>query len=513
MAELKPKLNQTYNLSYNFAIKHGVILKNLEDDQAQVACLEKICAPEVLSELNRYLNVPLEIEILSKEDFNNLLNNAYSSSSSDAKTMMADIEDDIDLSAFAQQLPSTQDLLASEDDAPVIRLINVLLTQAIKQDASDIHIETYEDKIIIRFRIDGILRVVLEPQRALAPIIISRIKVMAKLDIAEKRLPQDGRIGLRVAGREVDLRVSTMPTTYGERIVMRILDKQSSRLDLAQLGMNKKILTQIHKLLENPFGILLVTGPTGSGKTTTLYSMLSVLNQTTRNILTVEDPVEYNLEGIGQTQVNTKVEMTFAKGLRAILRQDPDIVMVGEIRDLETVEVSIQASLTGHLVLSTLHTNTAIGAITRLRDMGVEPFLLSSSVIGVLAQRLVRLLCRYCMISLPADPATCDLLGIDPSNPPMLNYPGNYSNNNVLNANKYFCEHCGSTGFMGRSGIYELAVIDDQMQQLIHQGASEQELEREARKTNQSMSSDGIKKVLAGLTSVEEVLRVITIEK
>jgi len=499
-----------FKLSYNFVSKHGVIIKNIFEDHIEIACLEKICSLEVISELNRYFNLPLEFEILDKDKFNHLVHQQYSNTSSEAKAMMADIEDDIDLSSFIDSLPSTQDLLATDDNAPVIKLINVLLTQAIKQDASDVHIETYEDKIIIRFRIDGVLRVVLEPQRALAPLITSRIKVMAKLDIAEKRLPQDGRIGLRIAGREVDLRVSTMPTTYGERIVMRILDKQASKLDITHLGMDKKILSKINKLLENPYGIILVTGPTGSGKTTTLYSMLTILNKNTRNILTVEDPVEYNLAGIGQTQVNTKVDMTFAKGLRAILRQDPDIVMVGEIRDLETVEVSIQASLTGHLVLSTLHTNTAIGAITRLRDMGVEPFLLASSVLAVLAQRLFRLLCRHCMISMQADAATCEILGVDSNHPPILNYPGNH---NILDAGKYHCDHCGSTGFMGRSGIYELAVIDEKIRLLIHQGASEQELEKEVRKSTPSMSNDGIKKVLAGLTSIEEVLRVINIEK
>ncbi len=498
-----------FKLNYNFASRHGVLINNINAQQVELVCREELCSPEIVSELQRNLEKPLEFQIVSKDDFNHLLNKIYSHTS-DAHAMMANIEDDLDLSAFIDLLPSTQDLLASDDNAPVIKLINILLTQAIKQDASDIHVETYEEKIVIRFRIDGILRVVLEPQRALAPLVISRIKVMAKLDIAEKRLPQDGRIGLRIAGREVDLRVSTMPTTYGERIVMRILDKQTSKLDLAQLGMSKKTLIKIYKLLENPYGIILVTGPTGSGKTTTLYSMLTVLNKNTRNILTVEDPVEYNLPGIGQTQVNTKVDMTFAKGLRAILRQDPDIVMVGEIRDLETVEVSIQASLTGHLVLSTLHTNTAIGAITRLRDMGVEPFLLASSVLGVLAQRLVRLLCRHCMISLQADAATCELLGVDPQTPPIINYPGNH---NLSDAVKYSCEYCGSTGFSGREGIYDLVVIDEKVRSLIHDGASEHELEKEVRKTSPSMSSDGIKKVLAGLTSIEEVLRVINIEK
>lgn len=508
MSEQANKNN--FKLNYSFANKQGIIIGQILDNSITIACREKICRPEVISELNRHFGLPLEFEILNKDDFNNLLNKIYSDTSSDAQVMMANIEEDIDLSAFAQQLHSTQDLLETDDDAPVIKLINVLLSTAIKQDASDVHIETYEDKIIIRFRIDGVLRIVLEPQRALAPVIISRIKVMAKLDIAEKRLPQDGRIALRIAGREIDLRVSTMPTTYGERIVMRILDRQANKLDLNHLGMDNKLLTKIYKLLEHPYGIILVTGPTGSGKTTSLYSMLTVLNKNTRNILTVEDPVEYNLSGIGQTQVNTKVDMTFAKGLRAILRQDPDIVMVGEIRDIETVDVSIQASLTGHLVLSTLHTNTAVGAITRLRDMGIEPFLLASSLLGVLAQRLVRLLCKHCLISIPADEAICELLGVDKANPPILNYPGHH---NLDASSKYSCEYCGNTGFSGRSGIYELVIVDEKIRQLINQGASELELEAEVRKTMPSMSSSGIKKVLAGQTSLEEVLRVINIEK
>lgn len=503
--------NNKFKLNYSFASKYGVIIKEIHNEQALIICREKVCSPNVISELHRVLAVKLDFEILNKDDFNKSLNTMYGDPSSDAQSMMADIEDDLDLGSLATTLSYAQDLLETEnDDAPVIKLINVLLTQAIKQDASDIHIETYEDKITIRFRIDGVLRVVLEPQRALAPIIISRIKVMAKLDIAEKRLPQDGRIPLRIAGREVDLRVSTMPTTFGERIVMRILDKQIGRLDLNNLGMSKRLLTKIYKLLETPYGIILVTGPTGSGKTTSLYSMLTVLNKNTRNILTVEDPVEYNLAGIGQTQVSTKIDMTFAKGLRAILRQDPDIVMVGEIRDLETVEVSIQASLTGHLVLSTLHTNTATGAITRLRDMGVEPFLLASSVIGVLAQRLVRLLCKYCKISQPADLVACELLGLDNKNPPVLFYPGNH---NLEDINKYHCDHCGNTGFMGRTGIYELLVVDENIRQLINKGAAEYEIEVETRKNMPSMSDDGIRKVLAGETSIEEVLRVTNIEK
>lgn len=497
-------------LNYTFANKHGVIIQGVVDHKAQIVCRDTLCSPEIMTELTRFTGLSLEFNILEKSQFNHLLNKFYGDTSSDAKSMMADIEEDFDLSAFADAMPSTQDLLESQDDAPVIKLINVLLTQAIKQDASDIHIETYEDKIVIRFRIDGVLRVVLEPQRALAPIITSRIKVMAKLDIAEKRLPQDGRIAIKIAGKEVDLRVSTMPTTYGERIVMRILDKQASKLDLNNSGMDKQLLQHIYKLLENPYGIILVTGPTGSGKTTTLYSMLSVLNSDARNILTVEDPVEYNLHGIGQTQVNTKVEMSFAKGLRAILRQDPDIVMVGEIRDLETVEVSIQASLTGHLVLSTLHTNTAAGAITRLRDMGVEPFLLSSSIIGVLAQRLIRLLCKHCKVKDRASVAECSLLGLKYEDNIEICYPGSHHCEDIID---YSCEYCNNTGYLGRTGLYELVLINEEIRQLIHKGASEQEIQMVARKTTSSMSDDGIRKILACETSIEEVLRVTNIKE
>lgn len=499
---------KSLKLDYGFANRHGVIISEIRENKAIIVCRDRLCEPDIAMEIKRHVGLPLKFEVIAQETFNGLLNKLYGDTASDAKSMMENIEEDIDLSTFAEQLPSTQDLLENQDDAPVIKLINVLLTQAIKQDASDVHIETYEAKIVIRFRIDGVLRVVLEPQRALAPIIISRIKVMAKLDIAEKRLPQDGRIALRIAGRDVDLRVSTIPTTYGERIVMRILDKQAGKLDLNQLGMSKGLLDNIYKLLEHPYGIILVTGPTGSGKTTSLYSMLTVLNQTTRNILTVEDPVEYNLPGIGQTQVNTKVDMSFAKGLRAILRQDPDVVMVGEIRDLETVEVSIQASLTGHLVLSTLHTNTAVGAITRLRDMGVEPFLLASSIIGVFAQRLVRVLCVDCKIKEFADAEACRILKIDVSNPPEIYFPGSH---NIDNISDYYCERCSSTGYFGRTGIYELVIINENMRQLIHMGAEEKDLELEARKTTPSISDDGIKKILSGETSLEEVLRVTNV--
>jgi general secretion pathway protein E len=318
---------------------------------------------------------------------------------------------------------------------------------------------------------------------------------MAKLDIAEKRLPQDGRISLRIAGRAVDVRVSTLPSGHGERVVMRLLDKQAGRLDLEQLGMPAELRAHIDDLIHKPHGIILVTGPTGSGKTTTLYAALSRLNNATRSILTVEDPIEYYIDGIGQTQVNTRVDMSFARGLRAILRQDPDVVMVGEIRDLETGEIAVQASLTGHLVLSTLHTNTAVGAVTRLRDMGIEPFLLSSSLIGVMAQRLVRLLCPHCKQPQEASHSDCELLGVAPAQPPIIYSPQG-------------CEQCRQTGYIGRGGVFELVLVDDRMRTMIHDGAHEQALEAHARLKTPSLRQDGMQRVLAGQTSLEEVLRV-----
>jgi general secretion pathway protein E len=343
----------------------------------------------------------------------------------------------------------------------------------------------------VRFRIDGVLREVLQSKRAVAPLVVSRVKVMSKLDIAEKRLPQDGRSSLRIAGRAVDVRVATIPSGHGERVVLRLLDKQAGRLTLHHLGMAESDQAAMDELVHRPHGILLVTGPTGSGKTTTLYAALERINNLTRNILTVEDPIEYHIDGIGQTQVNTKVEMTFARGLRAILRQDPDVVMVGEIRDLETAEIAVQASLTGHLVMSTLHTNTAVGAVTRLRDMGLEPFLLSSSLIGVLAQRLVRVLDPATRVPYRASEYECRLLGVDPANPPML-----------------YRAPAAEEGYQGRTGIYELVKVDGTMREMVHDGAGEHELERYARTLTPSIREDGVRKILAGVTTLEEVLRV-----
>lgn len=439
--------------------------------------------------------MPVKLEVTTPDEFDAQLQRAYEEGSGQAMQMMDDLDDEVDLTNL--ELPEPEDLLESEDDAPIIRLINALLTQAIKENASDIHIEPFETRLMVRFRVDGVLREVLTPRRGLAPLIVSRIKVMAKLDIAEKRLPQDGRISLLVAGRAVDVRVSTIPTGQGERVVLRLLDKQAGRLDLPQLGMQPGPLEVLQRIISRPHGIFLVTGPTGSGKTTTLYAALTGLNNRKRNIMTVEDPIEYNLDGISQTNVNTKVDMSFARGLRAILRQDPDVVMVGEIRDLETAEIAVQASLTGHLVLSTLHTNSAVGAVTRLRDMGVEPFLLSSSLLGVLAQRLVRILCSSCKEPYQANEVDCERFGFDKANPPTL-----YKAKG--------CSKCNFQGYRGRSGIYEMLELDDKLRTMIHDGSGEHEIESYARKKGPSIRQDGLVQVVSGKTTMEEVLRVTT---
>jgi general secretion pathway protein E len=477
--------------SFAFAKRHGVLVKRVVEGVADCACREN-ATPHAIAEVRRYMRVPLKLERVPEADFDNLLRLAYEGGS---YTMQAveGLDEATDLAHLAQDLPENVDLLDSDDDAPIIRLINAVLTQAVRENASDIHVEPFENRLVVRFRVDGILREVLQSKRAVAPLVVSRLKVMSKLDIAEKRLPQDGRISLRIAGRAVDIRVSTIPSGHGERVVLRILDKQAGRLDLGALGMVSQIETLIDELIHKPHGILLVTGPTGSGKTTTLYAGLERLNDNTRNIMTVEDPIEYYIDGIGQTQVNSKVEMTFARGLRAILRQDPDVVMVGEIRDLETAQIAVQASLTGHMVLSTLHTNTAAGALTRLRDMGIEPFLLSSSLVGVVAQRLVRVLSPETKQPFQAGEYERRLLNLRPEEPsPILYRPG----------------RDGGSGYRGRSGIYELIVVDDQMRTMIHDGASEQELEKYARNTTPSIRDDGRAKVLRGETTFEEVLRV-----
>jgi general secretion pathway protein E len=477
-------------LSFAFARRHGVLVRGIDGGIATCACRQS-AGPLAIAEVRRTLRVPLKLERVADEEFDRLLRQTYEVGT--GALQMEGLDEGTDLAHLAQGLPEQADLLESDDDAPIIRLINAVLTQAVKENASDIHVEPFENRLVVRFRVDGVLREVLQSKRAVAPLVVSRIKVMSKLDIAEKRLPQDGRIGLRIAGRAVDVRVSTIPSGHGERVVLRILDKQAGRLELESLGMDAGTRGLVDELIHKPHGILLVTGPTGSGKTTTLYSALERLNDNTRNIMTVEDPIEYYIDGIGQTQVSPKVDMTFARGLRAILRQDPDVVMVGEIRDLETAQIAVQASLTGHLVLSTLHTNTAVGAITRLRDMGIEPFLLSSSLIGVVAQRLVRVLNPETRVAAPATDYERRLLNVATAAPsPTIYRPG---------------RDAGS-GYRGRTGIYELVLIDDQMRTMIHDGAAEHDLERYARTLTPSIRDDGRTKVLAGETTIEEVLRV-----
>ena len=493
--ELKLEDDEAELLPYTFARRFGVVITNTPsnvDGRLTVACRSK---PDLttMAELRRFAGRGFVLENVGDEEFDQLLGQVYARDGSQARQMVEDIDDELDLARLADALPETEDLLEREDDAPIIRLINALLTQAVRENASDVHIETFEKVLQVRFRVDGVLREVVQPRRALAPLLVSRIKVMAKLDIAEKRIPQDGRIPLRIGGREIDLRVSTLPTGNGERVVLRLLNKEAGRLELQKLGMDATTLQRLQRIVTKPHGIFLVTGPTGSGKTTTLYASLAELNADTINILTVEDPIEYNLPGIGQTQVNARADMTFARGLRAILRQDPDVVLVGEIRDLETSEVAIQASLTGHLVMSTLHTNSAVGAVTRLVDMGIEPFLLATSLVGVLSQRLVRVLCPECKVVHVADASEREFLG---SGADAVIYQPNG------------CDSCAHTGYKGRTGIYELVVVDDHLRQLIHDQASEQVMVDHVRGDAPTIQDDGRQKVLSGDTTIQEILRV-----
>ena len=488
---------QAYNAEkwpFNFAKRHGIVALPDQDARQVRVLYRENTDLLVLAEARRFLGVPVCYECVDEARFQRELIASYESGADTTLQIAEDLEDELDLVRLADAIPETTDLLEQENDAPVIRLINAFLTGAMKQNASDIHIETFEKCLTVRFRIDGVLRQAVQLERKLAPLLVSRIKVMAKLDIAEKRVPQDGRISLRVAGWDTDIRVSIIPATGGERIVLRLLDKKADRLDLASLGMSSAELSLVRELLHKPHGIILVTGPTGSGKTTTLYAGLSYLNDISRNIITVEDPVEYNIEGIGQIQVNHKTGMTFAHGLRAILRQDPDVIMLGEIRDLETAEIAIRASLTGHLVLSTLHTNSAIGAVTRLQDMGVEPFLLSSSLIGVIAQRLVRILCPQCKQKHRLSRSERDLfqLGTRRVN---CYHPGG-------------CANCLQTGFHGRTGIFEVIGVDDALRTLIHDQAGEADMIKYTQERFSCIRDSGTECAVAGRTSLEEVLRV-----
>jgi len=464
----------TYPLPYSFARAHQLLL----EDDGQRLCLSLSDASDrsALSEVTRkFAGQGLQLQACTPAELAQRIHQAYSGGQAHGASMAAavvnEVEAEADLSRMMQELPAVEDLLEASDDAPIIRMLNALLTQAARDGASDIHIEPYERHSSVRFRIDGTLREVVQPNRALHAALISRLKIMAELDIAEKRLPQDGRISLRLGSRAVDVRVSTVPSAHGERAVLRLLDKSEARLTLEAVGMQGRVLQQIDQLIAQPHGILLVTGPTGSGKTTSLYAALQRLDATRNNIMTVEDPIEYELPGVGQTQVNNKIDLSFAKALRAILRQDPDVIMIGEIRDHETAQIAIQASLTGHLVLATLHTNDAASAVNRLIDMGVEPFLLSSSLLGVLAQRLVRKRCHAC------DGAGCDA--------------------------------CGQTGYAGRTGVFELLVASEEIRAQIHNRAAEADLRATALAQGMVlMREDGQRLVDAGITSAEELLRV-----
>ncbi|TSE27839.1 type II secretion system ATPase GspE [Tepidimonas aquatica] len=464
----------THPLPYAWARAHGVLLQL---DRGERWLLVRHDGPPsaataaAVAEVQR-VHGPCRWQLCAAQDFDARLQAAYAGgTASTAAAVVSEVESVADLSKLMQDLPQIEDLLEAADDAPIIRMLNALLTQAVRERASDIHIEPYERHSSVRFRVDGTLREVVQPNRALHAALISRLKIMAELDIAEKRLPQDGRIALRLGGRAVDVRVSTLPSAHGERAVLRLLDKSDGVLSLEAVGMQGATLQAFERLVAQPHGIVLVTGPTGSGKTTTLYAALQRLDAQRLNIMTVEDPIEYELPGIGQTQVNPKIDLTFAKALRAILRQDPDVIMIGEIRDHETAQIAIQASLTGHLVLATLHTNDAPSAVTRLIDMGIEPFLLSSSLLGVLAQRLVRKVCPSCRGT--------------------------------------GCDACGRSGYQGRTGMFELMVVDDSMRSLIHERAPEAALRERALAGGMTpLRQAGQALVDQELTTAEEVWRV-----
>jgi len=491
-------VNAAKLLPYSFAKKHKVVVKEIVDDSYGIASVNKPKIPLVL-ELKRHLSKNITFDLVTDEEFVRLLRKLYGESGSQALQVADDIGEELDLTKLSEEIPEALDLLESADDAPVIRLINALIGQAVSDSASDIHFEAYEKKSLVRFRVDGILKDALDSKRELHSALVSRLKVMANLDIAEKRLPQDGRISIRIADRSIDIRLSTLPSQHGERVVLRLLDKTEAKFNLASLGMNADMLNDFSRILNASHGMFLVTGPTGSGKTTSLYSGLSGLDKKKLNILTVEDPVEYDLDGISQTQVNSKTGLTFARGLRSILRQDPDVILVGEIRDVETAEIAVQSSLTGHLVLSTLHTNSAIGAVTRLIDMGVEPFLISSTVLGILSQRLVRTLCPHCATEYTASSSDKSELRLEPNKEYLLKEPRG-------------CEKCDYLGYRGRVGVYELITFDDAMKAKIHDGASEEELTKHARKSSMSLSDNAAQLVIQGLTSLEEVKRVSSMD-
>ena len=480
---------------YDFVKENEVIA--VKNGKGIVVSSPKQISLNLYKEIQRYLDSNFTFELCKPDEFNEILTSSFSVSEHQ-DNLSEELSDEFDLQDFAGSINATEDLLSGNNDAPIIKLINGVISQAIKSRASDIHFEPYEDFIIIRFRIDGILKEILRQDSKIASVLISRIKIISGLDISERRLPQDGRVSLSLGDKSVDVRVSTLPSSYGERIVLRILDKQAAQINIDDLGLPKKILSNYKSSLKNPEGIILFTGPTGSGKTTTLYAGLRYLSDSSQNILTVEDPIEYTLNGIGQTQVNTKTGYTFAKGLRAILRQDPDVVMVGEMRDIETAQIGIQSSLTGHLALSTVHTNSAVAAITRLRDMGIESFLLASSLRTIISQRLVRRLCSHCKSENKPTKESIDIFGLDKTK-------------SVCSAEG--CDYCNFTGYQGRIAIAECIQVDKTLKDMIHNNDSENEIADHVFKDNQSIDQASIDLIIDGVTSCEEIIRVNNIKE
>jgi general secretion pathway protein E len=487
MSNLSSKL-----LPFEFARNNGLLVRETEGDLV----LSPGATQWAIAEVSRTNSGFSAVKQVDGEAFDKMLSALYSGRKNSSESVMEDIKDFVDMESAAADLEETGDLLDSEDDAPIIRLLNAILAESLKENASDIHIEPYEKESLVRFRLDGVLSTVLKPSAQITPLLISRIKVMSKLDIAEKRLPQDGRMSVKLGGRSIDLRISTMPSSHGERVVMRLLDKDAGQLQVDDLGMPSDTSAQLDDLIRRPHGIVLVTGPTGSGKTTTLYAALQQMDRKGRNIMTVEDPVEYDLPGISQTQINLRAGMTFARGLKAILRQDPDVILIGEIRDGETAEIATQSSLTGHLVLSTLHTNTAAGAITRLQDLGVDSFLLASTIRGILSQRLLRKLCHHCRKEAEPNEFNRDLLKLK-------------KGHKIYEAGG--CEKCNSTGYAGRQALFELVTVDAALQTLIHENAGEIDLEAKIREQVPSIRQAGFALVGDGMTTIEEVLRVTSV--
>ena len=474
---------------------HGALLLEVSAERALV-CLRQGARAQVLAEIRRVLGVPLQVATVERADvFERRLAEAYSQANQSAAYVADNLEQDMDLSRLVQEMPKIEDLLDAEDDAPIIRMINVLLTQALRQGASDIHIEPYESRSVVRFRLDGTLQNVAEPHRALHAAMLSRIKIMANLDIAEKRLPQDGRISLRLAGRQIDVRVATLPTGFGERAVLRLLDKEGGKLELTSLGMEDATLAKVDQLIHQPHGIVLVTGPTGSGKTTTLYAALSRIDSRGLNIMTVEDPIEYELDGVSQTHVNPKIGMTFARALRSILRQDPDVIMVGEIRDAETADIAVKSALTGHLVLSTVHANDAAGTVTRLIDMGVPRYLVGSAITLVMAQRLVRRVCERCRETFTAEPEHVASLAED----------GEALLGHEISRGRG-CIACKQTGYVGRTAIFEVMTLSKQVRRMVLDGLNEDQIKQGAITDGfTTLRKAGIRKVLEGMTTIEEI--------